>query len=271
MKLFTQEELVSYLRSAVFIENEEEKGDDGLVEDTAYLAMSDEDILLFIRVAVTRDFSEYSLGKIPEEAVWPVLLIARRDLYFKLATAAAPLYNLQADGASLSQDQRFQHYMQLIQQLDKEFEDYENNGGLSGTNGTLESFNAVLSDRYNTTYNQRAASPPAVVLYLDAVGEDYVELSWKAKRHTTDFSDYKIYISEDGAVFDEYQTTDREKISSKAVLAKTVKNIWQTKCRVTGLSPDTSYNVGIVVRANGGKCAYDSDSFTTEDSSVGGE
>lgn len=257
MKLLTQEELVQYLRSAVEVQAADED-----VEDTGYLAMSDDDLLLFIRVAMTRDYAKYKgLSKVPEDAVYPITLLARIQLYYKLATIAAPLYNLQADGASLSQTQRFEHYMSLINALQKEYEDYEENGGSSGTNGTLTSYNVQLANRYGTKYNYDTASPPAVILYVDKVGSDYVELSWLPELHTTDFSRYEIYISSKQEVFDEYDTENL--VRDTSIKALTLKDIHKTKCRLKGLTPETTYFVGVLVKANGGKVNFDMESFTT--------
>lgn len=265
MKRFAITDLISYLRSAVVVAEKELAGEDWLVEDLAYAAMSDDDLEMYLKIAATRDFSEYPLDKIPEEAIYPITLIARRELYFHLATCAAPLYNLQADGATLSRTQRFEHYMLLIQQLDKEFEDWETNGGgTSGTNGTLISYPVYLPDRYYTGYNKRNSALPAVILYIDSVGSDYVEISWSSKNHTTNFQSYKIYCSNDGDVFDDYRTTDEAKISSNAVLVGHIKNIWQTSFRIRGLNPNTQYSVGIIITANGGRKGYSFDSFTTE-------
>lgn len=264
MKRFEVSDLVSYLRNAVAVAEKELAGEDWLVEDLAYAALSDEELELYLKVAATRNFSEYPLDKIPEDAVYPITLLARRDLYFYLATCAAPLYNLQADGASLSRTQRFEHYMMLIQQLDKEFEDWENNGGSSGTNGTLTSYPVHLSNRYYTSYNQRTSALPAIVLYLDQIGSNYVEISWNPKFHTTNFQSYKVYCSSEGNVFDDYKLTEQAKISSTAVLVAHIKNIWQRSCRVRGLNPETQYSIGVVVTANGGRKGYDLDTFTTE-------
>ena len=259
MKRFTIEELVKYLRLSVQIDGTDNLDDEnGLVEDSAYLGLTDEEILLILRVAVTRDFSEYAVSKIPEESVYPITLVAKRDLYFKLATCAAPLYNLGADGASLSRDQRFQHYMALIQQIDKELSEWGDGGGISG--GTLSSFNVQLSNRYSTLYNQRTAKPPSVVIYVDRAGKDFVEISWLPKLHTTDFSSYQIFVAEGSDVFDMYS---ENKILPKAELFAEIKDIWQVQCRVTGLKPETAYNVGVIVCANGGKKGYDSDKFET--------
>ena len=253
MKKFTVEELVSYLRSIVEVQAE---GSD--VEDTGYLAMSDEELLLFLRTAITKDYSKYSLGKVPEEAIYPIMLLARRELYFKLATISAPLYNLSADGASLSQTQRFEHYMALIKQLDSEYQNYEENGG---SNGTVTTYNARISNRYATRYNVLTSPIPSVSFYVDSVGDTYAEFSWEADSHRIDFRSYQVYLSSEGEVFDEYEN----KVNSSAKLVVTIKDVWQKKCRIKGLVPKTKYYAGVIIETSEGKKGYDSDTFETHE------
>lgn len=256
MKRFTVSELVSFLRVAVEVQAE-----DTDVTDTGYLAMSDADLEGFIKVAATNSYSKYPLDKIPEDAIYPIILLAQKGLYFKLATIAAPLYNLQADGASLSRTQIFEHYMALIKQIDAEYQDYESNGGSTG--GTLTSYSVQLANRRYTRYNQLTAQPPAVVFYIDSISDDSVELSWDCENHENDFLNYRVYLSTSGNVFDEYNTETN--ISAEAKMVIKITDIWQKKCRIKGLTPNTKYFAGVVVTANGAKKGYDSDSFITKE------
>ena len=255
MKRFTTSELVSYLRVAVEVQAE-----DTDVSDTGYLAMSDAQLEEFIKVAATNSFSKYPLDKIPEDAIYPIILLAQRGLYFKLATIAAPLYNLQADGASLSRTQIFEHYMALIKQIDSEYQDYESNGG---STGTLTSYNVQLANRRYTRYNQLTALPPAIVFYIDSVADTSVEVSWDCEHCENDFLNYRVYLSTTGSVFDEYDTETN--ISKDAKMVIKITDIWQRKCRIKGFAPNTTYYVGVVACANGAKKGYDSDSFTTKE------
>lgn len=265
MTKFTTDELVAHLRQSVQVQNE---GAD--VEDEGLLAMSDAELLEHIRFAASRDYSGYPLNKLPSNAVYPVMMIARRDLYWTLATIAAPLYNLAADGASLSETQRFEHYIELIKQLDDEYNDYLSNSGGGGSGddrddevvmGTLSSVNVQIANRYSTRYNLKTAAPPAVSLFIDSIGDGYIELSWLPRRAITDFRDFRIYLSSVGEVFDLYQVKDADKIAKDAKCVMVIKNIWQKQCRIEKLENGKTYSVGIVVTANGGKHGFDSETF----------
>ena len=65
----TVDQLVQYLRLNVSIQDPE-----GAVQDSAYLSMTDEDIILYMNVALTRNFPDIpSLDYLPTEYVYPII------------------------------------------------------------------------------------------------------------------------------------------------------------------------------------------------------
>lgn len=62
---------------------------------------------------------------LPEDAVYPIVLLAKKELYYTLAVKEAPLYDIGADNNNyLKRSQRFDHYMKLIAQVDSEYDDW---------------------------------------------------------------------------------------------------------------------------------------------------
>ena len=106
--ILTVEEIVKTLRNAVNVQYEESE-----VIDPAYLAMTDEDLMLFIKLAVSRAYpSVTTLSDLPEGSEYPIVLLAKIALYTKLAVLKADKVDMGADNNNyLKQDQRFQHYM----------------------------------------------------------------------------------------------------------------------------------------------------------------
>lgn len=232
----TTKEIIQYLRLCMRIQDPE-----GSSVDSVYLAMTDEEILLYLNVAMSKDFPEYvSLDNLPNEGIYVVTLVARKDLYFTLATVDAPLYDIGADNNNyLKRSQRFEHYMKLITQADKEYNDYLDKGGAG--RGTLTSYNVFLPDRYNTRYNYEGGSIPAPLLYVREVGKDFVDLEWKCK--VSRFYCARVYVSE-GKVIDEFA---QKKVIDEKTLLMTIMDVHQTKFRVEGLKPDTEYHIAIGV------------------------
>lgn len=248
----TVDQLVQYLRLNVSIQDPE-----GAVQDSAYLSMTDEDILLYMNVALTRNYPDIpSLDYLPTEYVYPIILLSKKELFHALAVKEAPLFDIGADNNNyLKRSQRFEHYMKLIAQVDKEYEDYLENGGAGGN--TLSSFDVLLSDRYATKRNYEKGVIPALSLYVRGVGETFVEIEWKVK--LSRFQEYKVYISK-SPIVDLFNVSEPV-VKETEVL--TIKNVHQTSCRIEGLDPDTEYFVAVSATEMSSLTGYKQESFKT--------
>ena len=231
----TVDQMVAYLRMNVSIQDPT-----GTVQDSAYLSMTNEDILLYMNVALTRNYPEIpSLDYLPTEYIYPIILLSKKELFHALAIKEAPLFDIGADNNNyLKRSQRFEHYMKLIAQVDKEYKDYLENGGAGGN--TLTSFDVLLSDRYATKRNYQKGVIPAPSLYVEGVTETSVEISWKVK--LSRFKEYKVYISK-SPIVDLFNVS--KPIAEDAEEVITLKNVHQTTCRIEGLDPDTEYYVAV--------------------------
>ena len=228
----TKAELVRYLRLNVNIQNAD-------VTDTAYLSMKDEDIELYLSVVLTRDFPQVpSLDLIPQEDIYPVVLLAKKELYFTLASMDAPLIDLTADNNNqIKRSQRFEHYMKLIAAVDEEYNQYNEDGG-AGTRNTLTSYDVLISDRYATRRNYEKGFVPTLSLRVTGVTDTTIELVWSVQ--LSRFEKYEVYISEE-QIYDEYSIGNP--VSPDAKLVAKILNVHQNKCRIEGLLPNTVYHI----------------------------
>ena len=248
----TVDQLVQYLRLNVSIQDPE-----GTVQDSAYLSMTDEEIILYMNVALTRNYPEIpSLDYLPTEYIYPIILLSKKELFHALAIKDAPLIDIGADNNNyLKRSQRFEHYMKLIAQVDKEYADYLENGGAGGN--TLTSFDVLLSDRYATKRNYEKGVIPALSLYVSGVGETFVEIAWKVK--LSRFKEYKVYISKSPIV--DLLNVSKPVVEETEVL--TIRNVHQTSCRIEGLDPDTDYFVAVSATEMSSLTGYKQESFKT--------
>lgn len=249
----TVDQMVAYLRTSVSIQDPT-----GSVQDSAYLSMTDEDITLMMSVVLTRDYPEVqSLDYLPTEYIYPVILLSKKELYHTLAVKEAPLFDIGADNNNyLKRSQRFDHYMKLIAQVDKEYADYLENGG-AGSN-TLTSFDVLLPDRYATKRNYEKGVVPALSLYIGAVTGTSVEIHWRV--NLSRFRDYKVYISK-SPILDLLNVS--KPLSSDAKEVVVIRNVHQTSCRIEGLSPDTGYYVVVSATEMSSLTGYAQESFKT--------
>lgn len=124
MSLLTTADLVKVLRSSVNVQDTE-----GVI-DPAYLSMTDEDIELFIKLGVSRAYPDVTdLDSLPSGSEFPIILLAKIELYTKLAVLKADKIDLGAESAYLKQDQRFQHYMALAKMARDSYMDWFNSDG----------------------------------------------------------------------------------------------------------------------------------------------
>jgi hypothetical protein len=230
----TKAELVRFLRLNVNIQNAD-------VTDTVYLSMTDEDIELYLALVLTRDFPQVpSLDLIPQQDTYPVILLAKKELYFALASADAPLVDLIADNNNqIKRAQRFEHYMKLIAAVDEEYNQYNEDGG-AGARNTLTSFDVLISDRYATRRNYEKGSVPALSLRVLNVTDTTIEIQWAVK--LSRFACYKVYVSLED-IIDEFSLESHVKDS--ADLVATILNIHQNQCRIEGLIPNTVYHIAV--------------------------
>ena len=249
----TVDQMVSYLRLNVSIQDPT-----GTVQDSAYLSMTDEDIVLYMDIVLTRNYPEIpSLDYLPAEYIYPIILLSKKELYYALAVKESPLYDIGADNNNyLKRSQRFDHYMKLIAQVDSEYKDYLENGG-AGAN-TLTSFDVLLSDRYATKRNYEKGAIPALSLYIGSVTETSVEISWQVK--LSRFREYRVYISK-SPIVDLLNVS--KIISEDAKEVVTIRNAHQTSCRIEGLLPDTDYYVAVSATEMSSLTNYKQESFRT--------
>ena len=254
--LLTVEDLIKLLRSSVNVQSEETE-----VVDPAYLTMTDDDIALFIKLGVSRAYPKITdLSELPSGSEYPITLLAKIELYLKLAVLKADKVDMGADNNNyLKQDQRFKHYMSLVEEARTEYESWLDNEG----QGEVSSYDVLLSNRHYTQRNFEKQVTPKVSLKIDQVTSDSVDFHWGVV-NTSHFGRFKVYISKtpivdmykDGATYD-------KKVSEEAKLIVSTQNIRNTFHKVSNLDPETNYYVAVISIERNQVFGYSEKSFTT--------
>lgn len=234
----TVSDLVQYLRLNVKIQ------EPSITEDTVYLKMSDKDIELYLQVALSRDFPNETLDTLPNDSIYPLILLSKKEMFYALAVASAPDYDLGADNNNyLKRGERFKHYMSLVEAVSKEYKQYLEDGGAGGY--ALTSHNVTLSERYYTKYNYEHGLAPVLSLYLKEVGTDYIEIEWKAQS-SSHFKHYEVYVSDTPIV----DLSNLEKhLSPDALKVATIKDYHQRSCKIKDINEIVSKQIYVAVVA----------------------
>lgn len=260
--LLTVEDLIKLLRSSVNIQSEETE-----VIDPAYLTMTDDDIELFIKLGMTRAYPDATdLADLPNGSDYPIVLLAKIELYTKLAVTQANNVDMGADNNNyLKQSQRFAHYMKLIDGAKSQYENWLENEGVNGGSGVC-SYDVLLSSRHYTQRNFEKQVTPKVLLKISEVTNDSVKLHWLVS-NTSHFGRFKVYISTEPIVnmYKEGATYDK-KISEVAKLLVSTSNIRNTFHEVGNLQPATTYFVAVISIERNQVFGYNEMSFTTLES-----
>lgn len=257
--LLTVKELTELLRSSVNIQSDETE-----VIDPAYLKMTDDDIALFIKLGVSRAYPDITdLSDLPSGSDYPITLLAKIELYTKLAVLKADKVDMGADNNNyLKQDQRFQHYMKLIEEARKQYDDWLDNEGVNGGQGVC-SYDVLLSNRHYTQRNFEKQVTPKVSLKIDQVTSDSVDFHWGFS-NTSHFGRFKVYISKNPIV-DMYRkgSTYDKKVSLDAQLVVSTQNIRNTYHRVTNLESGSTYYIAVISIERNQVFGYSEMSFNT--------
>lgn len=260
------QQLISYLRSQLFIVNTQEEVE--LKEDPAYIALTDKELTSILEVALAKYDSSAILSDViyDNELLYPVILLARREVYVYLSTKSAPNNDISVGNSSgstsLKKSQRFEHYYKLIQLVDKEYNDFLTTGSvLSGSASNYQAGNILIDSRYFTPRNYNLSKRPKIRLRVDKTTSDEVYLNWN-KTTVNKFAKYELYQSSK-PIYDLYDFDNP--ISKEATLIKTIYNIHNKFTKITGLTPSTKYYFLVAIYECNNLVGYSEVEALTED------
>lgn len=260
--LLTVDDMVALIRSSVNVQVPSEDGSSSIY-DQYYLKMTDDDIKLFIKLGVTRAYPDVEdLSELPDGSEFALVLLAKIELYMKLAVIVAPKVDLGADNNNyIKQDQRFNHYMKLVEDAKSQYDDWLENES-TGAN-TVSSYDVLLSNRHYTRRNYEKQVTPKVKVYIDEVTSDSVKFHWKMT-NTSHFGRFKVYFSTSPIMNVFAGGADyKSKIAQDAQLVKSTGNIRDTYHTVTGLEPENTYYIAVISLERNQVFGYAETTFTT--------
>lgn len=244
----TIQQLVAFLRQSVMVQDPEVA-----VVDEDFLQMKEEDLVLLLQIALSKVAPEENLSTLSQENIYPTILVAKKELYHRLAVKSAPKYDLtSSSGAELHRDDIFNHYYKLIDDIEKEYNRYMSTGR------PVIAGQVLLDSKYFTMRNYNLATNPVVTLSIDNVYNNSVEVSWIINK-INKFAKFEVYVSEK-AIIDVYKNNAISKEATKV----NVFNDIHTHCtRVENLKPNTEYHVAVIIYERNGLTGYSELTFTT--------
>ena len=244
--IVTISEIIELLRLSVNVEVPAEDGEGKPISviDPAYLELTDEQIMLFIKLAISRAYPRVSdPSDLPDGSEYPIVLLAKIELYLKLAVSVADNVDLGAESAHISRSQRFDHYMKLVEETRAEYDDWLANESLE--NNTVTTHDVLLSKWHYTNRNYEKQSTPIVNIKVDEVTTDSIHFHWDMY-DSSHFGKFVVYLSESDIV-DMYKDGAyyTDKLNEDARLIKNTLNIRNNYHEITGLTPNTTYHIAV--------------------------
>lgn len=197
----------------------------------------------------------YTVQTLPTELEEYVILNAKKEIYFRLASLTAPEYSMETEFSKLLKGDRWNHYYKLIELTVKELKRLDDEGILS----TITTGDVVITGRNGTYRNYRLATPFAGTVSLSNITTSSVELSWEALLGS-DFSGYSILMGT-SQIYDEFV---HSYIIPENVLDQTlITDVHRTKYRISDLTQNTLYYLLFIYNHSNGYKEYTPLSFTT--------
>lgn len=258
-----QQKKIDYLRSSLRLQAPD------IETDPAYI-FTDDDLYAIMEVVAPVHNPSYTVDTMPMSETYFVMLLAKKEVYYRLATTTAPFYPLSAEGAKLEKNVRFDHYLALIKEVNKEYENFQKNAGSGDegdlVNGTIQTYQTTLWGKPYMKRYEELAEAPYIELELSEITETTVNLDWSRydSPRGNDFKRYLVYYGEN-PVYDEYALKPLGDINVPDYI---INDVRRTKLRLENLKENTTYYVLVRVESTMGLSGYVQQKFSTKNSVV---
>lgn len=252
----TKQDMVDFVRLQIHIQDPHGTI---LVDNEDYLRLTDEQIVLFMRVAMSKKHWRYDLEIIPGDAVYPLMLLTKREVFVSLAAKVAPDYDMTADNNNvLREHQMFQAYLALIREIDRQYAEYLEQ---TDAGATLTTYDATVNTRYYTKRNYDRGVAPALYVRVLEVFNDRVMVSWEMT-NANRFQKYEVRVGIEPTYLLP-ENNNPAMFNGNARMVAQILDKHQTMCKVTGLAPDVHYFLSVCARERNAHYGVHEVEFTT--------
>ena len=207
--------------------------------DPSYIAIIADVDNIFKQVVKEMEFP--TIESVPPKDEGMLILLVKKEVYWRLAMATAPNYDLETEFTKLVKSKRFDHYFKLVAQIQLE---------IDKTSVYISVGDITLRSREGSSRNYSLAREISTGITCSGMTQNTVNLDWIAYDVSKGtFVLYDILISKE-PIYDEYADTVVD--YGKAEQRITITDVKRVKYRVINLTPNTLYYVTIVYRALSG-------------------
>lgn len=231
-----QKDKVSYLRDSLRLQ-------DPQVETDPDYIFSDEELFRVLEIVTPAHNPRYTIDTLPDTEFYFVTLLAKKEIYYRLATSTAPLYPLSAEGAELEKNVRFDHYIKLVETVEKEYTESIERAERNQFGEVISMDTYIRGKQYAAQRALNLSNRPRINLKISGITDTSINVDW-TKFESADFHNYALYVDKH-PIIDEYEFSGW--LSHEIVPKFYTDDIHRLKYRVKELTPNTEYYVCIVV------------------------
>lgn len=212
--------------------------------DPVYQELKGEGITRMLKVAAL-SYGYTTFDSAPETDLPAIFLSTRREIYLTLATQTAPEYDVETEFTKLLKSKRFDHYIRLVTEVSNIISQQASMGMLGGvTAGDM-----LISSRDGVKRNYELANAQTADITVVPASTS-AEFTWKRyDPKLGNFGGYRLLVGAN--LYDPYEDIPIK--LENALFNNLFRDINRTQYRITGLVPDTGYEVLIELVSNSGK------------------
>ena len=212
--------------------------------DPVYQELKGEGITRMLKVAAL-SYGYSTFDSVPETDLPAIFLSTRREIYLTLATQTAPEYDVETEFTKLLKSKRFDHYIRLVTEVSNIISQQASMGMLGGvTAGDM-----LISSRDGVKRNYELANAQTADITVVPASTS-AEFTWKRyDPKLGNFGGYRLLVGAN--LYDPYEDIPIK--LENALFNNLFHDINRTQYRITGLVPDTGYEVLIELVSNSGK------------------
>lgn len=226
-----------------------------LEQDPVYQDLKDLGIELIIRQIIRQ--RGYTIDTLPPREEEIVILLAKKEVYMRLATNVAPEWDIETQYTKLLKATRFDHYIKLVATVQDDIIILQKNGLFN----FVEANEMYISARNGYARNYQLAPAQYPVLKVSNITSTTADMIWNQFDATISrFSAYELFIGKDN-LYDPFE----DQVIQKASIVNSyyVVDGRKVNLRVKNLKPSTHYHALLVFRATNLRSDYSQIQFTT--------
>ena len=162
-------------------------------------------------VRVTMGTLKLDGGVVPNDYMPLFMCLAKKEMYWKLATASAPLNAVEVDGIKVEKETRFEHYFELIKQIEAEYQSILKDPNRLPEDGSfggrVTSLDTIIDKPYCRSAYLQTYKLPKISANVDKIDTEFIYISVSLGKLVKEDYLKTTIMSCNSQIIDEYENS----------------------------------------------------------------